>query len=40
MKYIDLDGNKIVKETKQDWLLKEIYERPIGRAGKIGRAHV
>lgn len=31
MKYIDLEGNKVEKETKQDLLLREIYTSPVGR---------
>ncbi len=31
MKYIDLEGNKIEKDTKQDRLLREIYTSSIGR---------
>lgn len=31
MKYIDLQGNKIEKETKQDRLLHEIYTSAVGR---------
>lgn len=31
MKYIDLEGNKLEKETKQDLLLREIYTSPVGR---------
>lgn len=31
MRYIDLQGNKVEKETKQDRLLREIYTSPVGR---------
>ena len=31
MKYIDLQGNKIEEDTKQDRLLREIYTSPVGR---------
>lgn len=31
MKYIDLNGNKVEMDTKQDRLLREIYTSPVGR---------
>jgi phosphatidylserine decarboxylase len=31
MKYVDLNGNKIEKDTMQDRLLHEIYTSPVGR---------